>query len=101
MDDRNNSLSTDELRERIDADAAPIVLDVRRPANPHDKSAASIRNRIEPPPAGDSPIVFCGSEQEVREGFAVALRAMGIAPDIIQGVVTPVISREGQEEKDS
>jgi hypothetical protein len=91
MDDRNNPLSPDELREGIDADAAPIVRDVRRPANPHDKSAAPIRNRIEPPPAGDSSIVFCRSEQEVREGFAVALRAMGIEP--AQGVATPVISQ--------
>jgi hypothetical protein len=90
MDGRNNPLSPDQLRQGIDADAAPIVLDVRRPANPHDKSAAPITNRIELPPAGDSPIVFCGSEREVREGFAVALRAMGIWP--AQGVAIPVIS---------
>jgi hypothetical protein len=96
MDDRNKPPSPDELRQGIDADAASIVLDVRRPANPHDKSTAPIRNRIEPPFAGDSPIVFCGSEQKVREGFAVALRAMGIWP--AQGVATPVIS---QERKDS
>jgi len=95
MDDRNNPLSPDELREGIDADAAPIVPDVRRPANPQDKSAAPIRNRIEPSPAGDSPIVFCGSEQEVREGFAVALRAMGIWP--AQGVATSVISQVGKD----
>ena len=94
MDDRNNPLSPDELRQGIDADAAPIVLDVRCPANPHDKSAAPITNRIEPTPAGDSPIVFCGSEQEVREGFAVALRAMGIEPGVI---ATPVISQEGKD----
>jgi len=90
MDGRKNPPSPDELREAIDADAAPVVFGVRRPANPHDKSAAPIRNRIEPPPAGDSPIVFCRSEQEVREGFAVALRAMGIAP--AQGVAKPDIS---------
>jgi hypothetical protein len=94
MDDRNNPLSPDELRQGIDADAAPVVMDVRRPANPHDKSAAPIRTRIVPP-AKNSPIVFCGSEREVREGFAVALRAMGIEP--VQGVATPVISQEGKD----
>ena len=91
MDGRNNPRSPDKLRAGIDADLAPIVMDVRHPANPHDKSVAPIRNRIEPPPAGDSSIVFCGSEQEVREGFAVALRAMGI--ELAQGVATPVISQ--------
>jgi hypothetical protein len=101
MDGRKNPRSPDKLRAGIDADAAPIVMDVRRSANPHDKSAATIRNRIELPPADDSSIVFCGSEREVREGFAVALRAMGIAPDVIQGVAAPVISQEGQEGKDS
>jgi hypothetical protein len=90
MDDRKNPRSPDKLRAGIGADAAPIVMDVRRSANPHGKSAAPIRNRIEPPPAGDSSIVFCGSEREVREGFAVALRAMGIAP--AQGVAKPDIS---------
>jgi hypothetical protein len=97
MDDRKNPPSPDAFRERIDADAAPVVMDVRRRANPHDKSAAPTRNRIEPTPAGDSSIVFCGSEQDVREGFAVALRAMGIAPDVIQGVATSVISQEGKD----
>ena len=97
MDGRKNLPSPNELIEGIGADAAPIVMDVRRLANPHDKSAAPIRNRSEPPPAGDSQIVFCGSEQEVREGFAVALRAMGIAPDVIQGVATPIIRQEGKD----
>ena len=95
MDGRNNPLSPDELRAGIDADAAPIVMDVRRPVNPHDKSAAPIPNRTDPPPAGDSSIVFCGSEREVREGFAVALRAMGIWP--ARRVATPLISQEGKD----
>jgi hypothetical protein len=34
MDDRKNPPSPDELREAIDAEAAPIVGDLRRPAIP-------------------------------------------------------------------
>ena len=95
MDGRNTPPSPDQLRAGIDAAAAPIVMDVRRPVNPHDKSAAPIPNRTDPPPAGDSSIVFCGSEREVREGFAVALRAMGIWP--ARRVATPLISQEGKD----
>src|SRR5947209_6412746 len=40
-----------------------------------DRSLAPWRND---PPAGPSVAVYCRSEEEVREGFLIALRAMGV-----------------------
>jgi hypothetical protein len=57
MDDRKLSTSPDHLDQ------------VERPAAE--------------PPRESSQIVYCGTEQQVREGFAIALRAMGVAMGVM------------------
>jgi hypothetical protein len=46
-------------------------------------------DQVEQPPAapvGESEqVVYCGDAQQVREGFAIALRAMGGAADFLPG----------------
>jgi hypothetical protein len=78
VDEAKPSISPDSLYEVIGPDPAPIAVDVRRPADPGDASVgpgldlpADFRRK-------SSSFVYCDNEQEVREGFAIALRAMGI-----------------------
>ena len=56
MDERRRSLPHPDICEPIGPDATPVVV----------------------PPPENPRIVFCGDEQQVREGFAIALRAMGL-----------------------
>ena len=60
MDDRRSSISQSALRGRNDADAAP---------------ADSARE--------SSSVVYFGSAQQISEGFAIALRAMGFDAGIL------------------
>ena len=55
MDDRKNSSSPDELRETIDANAAAIVVGVRRCAGPDLKFAAPVAMRGGAPPKNRTP----------------------------------------------
>jgi hypothetical protein len=55
MNDRKVSLSSHDPGEPMDVEAAPMA------------------------PRVDSCVVFCGNAQRVSEGFAIALRAMGVA----------------------
>jgi hypothetical protein len=88
MDESKNSISPIEL----DLRSAPDQLSAVVEALPAD--LASSRNPIpreRPPPAdqitpwpndasrGASTVVYCGSEEEVRQGFLMALKAMGVA----------------------
>jgi hypothetical protein len=66
MDGRNSSISPNALCGQVDADAAP---------------ADSVRE--------DSSVVYSGSAQQVGEGFAIALRAMGFAAGIPPSDMTP------------
>ena len=61
MDERRRSLPHPDICEPIGSDAAPVVV----------PSAAE-------PPLENPRIVFYGDEQQVRGGFAIALRAMGL-----------------------
>jgi hypothetical protein len=65
MDGRNSSIAPDALYGQVDADAAP---------------ADSVRE--------DSSVVYSGSAQQVSEGFAIALRAMGFAAGILPSDMT-------------
>ena len=81
MDERKPSISLHGLCGRIGSDAAPIVVDLRRPADLDDKLVVPTRYQVERLPADplreSSVIVYCCNEQQVSEGFAIALRAMG------------------------
>jgi hypothetical protein len=42
--------------------------------------------RLPSDPVGESgQVVYCGNAQQVREGYAIALRAMGVAADFLPG----------------
>jgi len=56
------------------ADAAPATADVSRSTDPVPES---------------SMIVYCGNERELREGFRIALRAMGVAADFLPADMMP------------
>ena len=58
---------------RIGADAASIAVDDAVVAPSPDQAEAPVY-----PLRKGSHIVYCDNEQEVREGFAIALRAMGL-----------------------
>jgi hypothetical protein len=55
VDDRRPAFPHHELSEPIGSDAAPIAQNDQRES---------------------SPVVYCGSAQQVSEGFAIALRIM-------------------------
>jgi hypothetical protein len=57
----------------IDADSAPIAV-------------GELGDKFAAPQRESSTIVYCGSAQEVSEGFAIALRAMGIANFLPWGI---------------
>jgi hypothetical protein len=41
------------------------------------------------PLSESSMIVYCGNEGELREGFGIALRAMGVAADFLPADIMP------------
>ena len=57
MDDRRPTFPIDELGEPIGSDAAAAAENVQHES---------------------LPVVYCGSGQQVSEGFAIALRIMGV-----------------------
>ena len=68
MDEPKSKIPPYDARARFGADVAPIAVDeavvaqAEAPANPRRENSHA---------------VYCESEQEIREGFAIALRAMG------------------------
>jgi hypothetical protein len=57
VDDRRPAFPLDKLGKPIGSDAAPAAANVQRE---------------------NSPIVYCGTDQQVSEGFAIALQIMGL-----------------------
>jgi hypothetical protein len=57
VDDRRPTFPLDELGEPIGSDAAPVAETVQRES---------------------SPAVYCGTDQQVSEGFRIALQIMGL-----------------------
>jgi rhodanese-related sulfurtransferase len=62
------------------------MLDLSRGLRMDDRKQPT-RDPVEPlppdPPRESSLVVYCGNAQQVSEGFAIALRAMGIGADIV------------------
>jgi hypothetical protein len=83
-------------------ESAPIAVDVRRPADPDDMPAVPVPDQVErlsaDPPRESSLIVYCGSEQEVREGFAIALRAIGVEVNILVADIVPSAVSSNRED---
>lgn len=93
MDDRKDSISPHDPDGRIGADAAPMTRRVRRSTDAERKlvpPASDQAGRWPAEPLREDPvIVFCGNQQQVNEGFAIALRVMGIGPDSLRGRIPP------------
>ena len=72
MDVPKSKATPFDPRGRTGADSAPIAVDdpVVAPGADHTEASAN-------PPGASSHVVYCDDEQVVREGFAIALRAMG------------------------
>jgi hypothetical protein len=89
VDKSRPSFPQHDLCGQIDADAVPTAAGVQPCAELGDKLAAPERESLT--------IVYCGSAQEVSEGFAIALRAMGVeANDMPWGIApnTTIPNRE-------
>jgi hypothetical protein len=86
MDDRkipiSVNVSLDDLFGQIGADAAAITPGVRPSTGVEHKLAGPTLDQVERSPIHSrhesSVVVYCGDAQQVSEGFAVALRAMGV-----------------------
>jgi hypothetical protein len=82
MDDRKASISSHHPGGRVGADAAPIAPRVRRSADVEHKLVVPVPGQAERlpanPPREDPVVVYCGNAQRVSEGFAIALRALGV-----------------------
>jgi hypothetical protein len=95
MDERNRLIFLHGLDVRISADAAPIIVDVQRPADqnkllvPAEQADRSPADHLHE----SSCVVHCGNAQEVSEGFDIALRAMGVEANFSHAdIALPAIS---------
>ena len=92
MDETKPSISPCNSHGRIGADATPMTVDNSRPADAGDRVVGCPPNPVLVPvePLSErSMLVFCDSERELREGFGIALRAMGVAADFLPADVVP------------
>jgi hypothetical protein len=91
MNDRKRSFPLHGPCGQIGADAAPVVADARPPIGPSDELVVRNPDQVERPAAepARAQIVYHGTEQLVREGFVIALRAMGIETDFLPGTLCP------------
>jgi hypothetical protein len=73
MDEPKPGTTQRDKHERTGAHPAPVAVD--------DAFVAAIADQADEPavpPGKGSHVVYCKNEQEVRKGFAMALRAMGL-----------------------
>jgi hypothetical protein len=86
VDDRKTSIPLNDLVGRVGAVAASIAPGIRLAADVEDKLAGPLLNQVERSPLNpqreSSVVVYCGDAQQVSEGFATALRAMGVVASI-------------------
>jgi hypothetical protein len=78
-------------------------MDEDRPSiSPHDLYVVPTRDQVERlsahPLRESSVVVYCGNEQQVSEGFAVALRAMGVEANILQADVALLATSTNRED---
>jgi 3-mercaptopyruvate sulfurtransferase SseA len=82
MDDRKASISSHDPGGRVGADSAPLAPRVQRSTDVERKlvlPAADQAVRLPANPRREDPVVvYCGHAQRVSEGFAIALRVMGV-----------------------
>jgi hypothetical protein len=90
VDDRRLLFFLHDLDEQAGADAVPIAADLQHCAELDDMLAVPGREPLERLPSDhqreSSVIVYCGTDQQVSEGFAIALRIMGVDADFLPAV---------------
>ena len=95
MDGRKNPFSLPDRDEMIDAHLAPVATDVRRRTIPDDDIVA--RDPIETQDIERQVVVFCGDQQQVNEGFIIALRVMGLDAGFLRGDIPPTATNPNRE----
>ena len=82
MDDRKRSFPLHGPCGQISSDAAPMVACVGPSTGLNGKLVVpnpyQVERLVAEPPRESAQVVYYGTEQQVREGFAIALHAMGI-----------------------
>lgn len=91
----NASISSSELRARLDSGASPIVIDVRKAPAFRDASEmisgalrrdpAAVEQWARSLPPASTAVVYCVHGHEVSQNAAKALRAAGIAAQFLEG----------------
>jgi hypothetical protein len=77
LDDPRPRFSPHELSEPIGTDAAPVAENVHRES---------------------SLVVYCGTDQQVGEGFAIALRIMGVDANFLPAGGAPATNSPNTED---
>jgi hypothetical protein len=98
VDDRKTSISLHDLVGRVGAVAASGV---RRAADVDDKHVGFVPEQVEqlpPDPLREGSVAYCGDAQQVSEGFAIALRAMGVESSILLGHVGLPTTNQNRED---
>jgi hypothetical protein len=85
-----------KLGERTRADVAPALANVRYPADQNKVAVSADRSDQLTQNGFD---LYCGDAQRIGEGFAIALRAMGIEADFSPDEVALVPVRQTTEDK--
>jgi hypothetical protein len=87
MDESRPLFPRHDLCGQIDPEAVPIAAGVQHATKPDDKVAVPVHDTNDQLPTAlhpeSSTIVYCGTEQQVSEGFAIALRAMGVEANFL------------------
>jgi hypothetical protein len=81
MDGRKPSFPLNDLCGEPGTDVGPIAAGIEQSGDISDLLAVTQRRSIEQ--RESSQIVFCGTDERVREGFAIALFAMGVDADLL------------------
>jgi hypothetical protein len=76
VDERRLSLPLQDLCQQVGSNAVPRTVDIRRPADLAVPGRVQFGQQPAAPPRESPVIVYCGTE--VSEGFAIALRLMGL-----------------------
>jgi hypothetical protein len=88
MDEGKLPLSSDELTSRPASDGKPTVVDATLADSARSDQPVALGRQRHPDlselcrndlPDGPSVLVYCGSAEEVSQGFLIALCAMGVA----------------------
>jgi hypothetical protein len=77
VDDRRPTFPHHELCEPIGSDDAPVAQNVQRES---------------------SPVVYCDTDQQVSEGFAIALRIMGLDANFLPVGIAPATNTLNTED---